>query len=90
MELFFQPDLVIIDLETLKTLPQRHIVAGFAEILKYSLIMNSKFFSWLEKNTKSILKKGTLILFQKQLLKVVNVKLLLLKKTKKKKILEQF
>ena len=46
---FFQPDLVIIDLETLKTLPQRHIVAGFAEILKYSLIMNSKFFSWLEK-----------------------------------------
>ena len=46
---FFQPDLVIIDLETLKTLPQRHIVAGFAEILKYSLIMNSSFFSWLEK-----------------------------------------
>ena len=86
---FFQPDLVIIDLETLKTLPQRHIVAGFAEILKYSLIMNSKFFL-VRKNTKSILKKGTLILFQKQLLKVVNVKLLLLKKTKKKKILEQF
>lgn len=46
---FYQPKLVLIDPTTLKSLPHRHLVAGYAEILKYSLIMNAKFFSWLEK-----------------------------------------
>jgi 3-dehydroquinate synthetase len=36
-------------------LPRRHLVAGYAEILKYALIMNSKFFAWLEKNSHAII-----------------------------------
>ena len=52
---FYQPKLVLIDPTTLKSLPHRHLVAGYAEILKYSLIMNAKFFSWLEKNSHAII-----------------------------------
>ena len=52
---FYQPKLVLIDPTTLKSLPHRHLVAGYAEILKYALIMNKKFFSWLEKNSHSII-----------------------------------
>ena len=54
---FFQPDFVLIDTDTLNSLPKREIVAGFAEILKYSLILDKKFFNWL--------KKGHLILKNK-------------------------
>ena len=52
---FYQPKLVLIDPLTLKSLPHRHLVAGYAEILKYALIMNSRFFSWLEKNSQAII-----------------------------------
>ena len=52
---FYQPKLVLIDPITLKSLPHRHLIAGYAEILKYALIMNKKFFSWLEKNSDSII-----------------------------------
>jgi 3-dehydroquinate synthase len=52
---FYQPKLVLIDPTTLKSLPRRHLIAGYAEILKYALIMNSKFFTWLEKNSHAIL-----------------------------------
>jgi len=52
---FYQPKLVLIDPITLKSLPHRHLVAGYAEILKYSLIMNKKFFSWLEKNSHAVI-----------------------------------
>ena len=52
---FYQPKLVLIDPHTLKSLPHRHLVAGYAEILKYALIMNSRFFSWLEKNSQAII-----------------------------------
>ena len=82
---FFQPDLVIIDLETLKTLPQRHMVAGFAEILKYSLIMNSKFFSWLEKNTKSILKRRDTNIISKAIIESCKCKAIIVKKDEKEK-----
>ena len=39
-----------------KKLPEREIVSGYAEILKYSLIKDKRFFSWLENNSKKILK----------------------------------
>lgn len=47
---FHQPRLVIIDITTLETLEPRHIVAGYAEIVKYGLINNLSFFMWLERN----------------------------------------
>lgn len=51
---FHQPGAVIIDLETLNTLPSRQIDAGVAEIIKYGLIADSGFFTWMEKNIVSI------------------------------------
>ena len=46
---FYQPRLVISDISVLKTLPQRELVSGYAEIVKYGLIYDHNFFSWLEK-----------------------------------------
>jgi 3-dehydroquinate synthase len=47
---FYQPKAVIADTETLKTLPKRQIIAGYAEIVKYALINDAAFFEWLETN----------------------------------------
>jgi 3-dehydroquinate synthase len=52
---FYQPSAVIADLDTLKTLPERELVAGYAEIVKYALINDAPFFNWLEENVESIL-----------------------------------
>ena len=52
---FYQPNLVISDINFLKTLPKREIVCGYGEILKHSLIGNKKFFNYLNKNSKKIL-----------------------------------
>lgn len=45
---FYQPRLVIADIDVLDSLPQREILAGYAEVVKYGLINNSEFFIWLE------------------------------------------
>jgi 3-dehydroquinate synthase len=45
---FHHPSCVLADLSTLKTLPRREFVAGFAEVIKYGLIRDAAFFSWLE------------------------------------------
>ena len=45
---FHQPRAVIIDIDTLKTLPKRELLAGYAEVVKYGLIDKPDFFEWLE------------------------------------------
>ena len=52
---FYQPSLVISDINFLKSLPKREIVCGYGEILKHALIADRKFFSFLEKNGSKIL-----------------------------------
>lgn len=52
---FYQPSLVVIDTNFLKTLPLRQIKSGYVEIYKHSLIKNKKFCFWLEKNYKNIM-----------------------------------
>ncbi|MBI3420196.1 MAG: 3-dehydroquinate synthase [Proteobacteria bacterium] len=47
---FHQPRLVIVDVDTLKTLPTREVKSGYAEVVKYGLLGNASFFRWLEKN----------------------------------------
>ncbi|MFC1501007.1 3-dehydroquinate synthase [Elusimicrobiota bacterium] len=47
---FYQPKAVWIDTLALKTLPERQIRNGLAEVIKYGVIKDSKFFSYLEKN----------------------------------------
>ena len=44
---FYQPDVVVADIETLKTLPRRELLAGYAEVVKYGLIEDLNFFEWL-------------------------------------------
>ncbi len=55
--LFYQPLLVISDLNTLHSLPQREFVAGFAELIKYAMILDAPFFNWLELNSQALLSK---------------------------------
>lgn len=51
---FYQPIRVICDLATLKTLPDREISAGLAEVIKYGPIADSVFFDWLEQNVTAL------------------------------------
>ncbi len=52
---FYHPKLVLADTDVLKTLPERELKAGYAEILKYALVNNPAFFDWLELNGKALL-----------------------------------
>lgn len=52
---FHQPSRVIIDLDSLASLPVRHRKAGYAEIIKYGLISDESFFSWLESYGEGLL-----------------------------------
>lgn len=52
---FYQPRLVWIDIDTLKTLPRRELLCGIAEIIKYGVIWDKSLFEFLEKNKESIL-----------------------------------
>ena len=52
---FYQPQCVIIDSATLKTLPDRQLKAGLAEVIKYGLIGDQEFFVWLEQNMPRLL-----------------------------------
>lgn len=45
---FYQPKLVLADTDTLTTLPRRQFLAGYAETVKYGLIDDPAFFTWLE------------------------------------------
>ena len=54
---FYQPDFIMSDPIVLKSLTQREIVSGYAEILKHALILDKKFFMWLIKNGKKIVKE---------------------------------
>ncbi|MBT8084989.1 MAG: 3-dehydroquinate synthase [Woeseia sp.] len=55
---FHQPRLVLIDTETLSTLPDRELSAGLAEVIKHAAIADGEFFHWLEANVDSLLKRN--------------------------------
>jgi 3-dehydroquinate synthase len=52
---FYQPQLVLADIDTLQTLPAREFSAGVAEVIKYGLIRDAEFFDWLEQNIQSLM-----------------------------------
>ncbi len=52
---FYQPNCVIADTDTLRTLPERELCAGLAEVIKYGLIGDREFFDWLEANLDRLL-----------------------------------
>ncbi|MGB7421389.1 MAG: 3-dehydroquinate synthase [Comamonas sp.] len=51
---FYQPRLVICDLATLDTLPDRELSAGLAEVIKYGPIADMAFFAWLETHIDAV------------------------------------
>jgi 3-dehydroquinate synthase len=52
---FYQPSMVIADLDTLQTLPQNEFRAGLAEVIKYGVISDASLFDYLENNVDKIL-----------------------------------
>lgn len=54
---FHQPQLVLIDTDTLATLPHREFVAGLAEVVKYGLIRDLPFLDWLETHLEALLQR---------------------------------
>jgi len=55
---FHQPIMVIADTALLDTLPRRQFAAGYAEIVKYGLLGDAAFFSWLESNWQEVFSGG--------------------------------
>ncbi|MGB4073710.1 3-dehydroquinate synthase [Pseudomonas sp.] len=51
---FYQPQAVLIDTATLATLPARELSAGLAEVIKYGLICDEPFLTWLEENMSAL------------------------------------
>ena len=56
---FYQPSLVLSDVSILKTLKRRDFLSGYGEVIKYSLIRDKRFFSWLENQEFSSLRYDT-------------------------------
>ena len=52
---FYQPRCVLIDTDTLSTLPDREYASGMAEVVKYGLIRDADFFEWQERNVDALM-----------------------------------
>ena len=59
---FYQPRLVLADTATLRTLDDRQFASGLAEVIKYGLIVDEPFFSWLEENMDGLLARDPALL----------------------------
>jgi len=54
---FYQPRLVVADIDALVTLPQRELATGLAEVVKHGVIADAAFFDYLEENSADIIAK---------------------------------
>jgi 3-dehydroquinate synthase len=54
---FYQPEVVLVDIQLLQTLPMRELSAGLAEVIKYGLICDFDFFNWIEENIQLLMDK---------------------------------
>tara|TARA_B100001029_G_C15042699_1_gene444814 strand:- start:256 stop:1356 length:1101 start_codon:yes stop_codon:yes gene_type:complete len=79
---FNQPDLVLSEINFLKTLPKRELICGYAEILKHTIIADKKKFLFLEKNKKRILDLNYNII-QKAIVDSCNIKKKVIEKDEK-------
>lgn len=55
---FHQPRAVICDTDVLRTLPDRQLKAGLAEVVKYGVVADPRFFAWLEQNVTGLLERN--------------------------------
>ena len=61
---FWQPNAVFADVALLRTLPQRELCAGFAEVIKYGAIVDPTFFTWLETHATELLERDMDLLLE--------------------------
>jgi 3-dehydroquinate synthase len=54
---FWQPSLVVIDTQTLQTLPDREYISGLAEVVKYGVILLPELFEFLEQTAEQVLER---------------------------------
>ncbi|MDO4629679.1 MAG: 3-dehydroquinate synthase [Planctomycetia bacterium] len=59
---FWQPKGVLMDMESLRTLDERQYRAGLAEVVKYGIILDADFFTFLEENVSAILARDETVL----------------------------
>jgi len=59
---FYQPQVVLADIDTLQTLPAREFSAGVAEVIKYGLIRDAQFFDWLERHMAQLMQLDEAVL----------------------------
>ena len=81
---FYQPSLVISDIDFLKSLPKREMICGYAEILKHSLIKDKIFFKFLKRNFIKILSHNHKVL-EKTIYKSCLIKKEIVEKDEKEK-----
>ena len=82
---YYQPDFILSDVSTIKSLPGRQIISGYGEILKHSLILDRKFFFWLAKNGKRIVFQKNNSLLIKAILKSCQIKSKIVNRDEKEK-----
>ena len=82
---FYQPDFILTDTSTLKSLPQREIISGYGEILKHSIIADKKFFLWLVQNGKKIVNDQNKSLIKKAIVRSCKIKCKIINKDEKEK-----
>ena len=61
---FYQPKCVIADINVLKTLADKELSAGLAEVIKYGLIRDASFFEWLEHNIEGLIRRDPKLLIE--------------------------
>ncbi len=71
---FYQPHLVLIDLETLNTLDMRQFKAGMAEMVKYGVISDRQLWDWLEENMDALLERSEISLLEYPVTRSVEIK----------------
>jgi len=59
---FHQPSLVLADTGLLKSLPERQFRSGYAEVVKYGLLGDADFFSWLDINREEVFSQGNALI----------------------------
>ena len=82
---FYQPDFVLTDIATLKSLSYREMVCGYSEILKHSLISDRKFFLWLSKNAKKIINNKDSNILKSAIIKSCKIKSKIISKDESEK-----
>ena len=61
---FYQPRLVLIDVATLRTLPDEEFKAGIAEVVKYGVIRDRDFFNWLQQEREALQRQDCTVLIE--------------------------